>query len=260
MSSAARARQDQILQRMLKSDTVSVLELATSMGVSQATIRRDLRVLRDQGLLLRTHGGARQPSQSMYDMMTLDSSFEDQLRRNMDEKRRIGLAAAKMVVNDSFISLTPGTTTANVARCIVNRTGVTVVATAINIAMELSAREDLNVYVPGGFMRPNWFSLIGPATVAGIEEFLVDIAFVGVVGIHAERGLWSGNHDEAAVNRSMIRNARKCVVVADHSKISNLGSSRISDIETVDALITGVEAGDDDIAPFVSLGIEVLRV
>lgn len=260
MSLASRRRQDQILQRMLQQDAVSVQELSDAFSVSSATIRRDLRTLKERGMLMLTHGGAKPKNQSLYDGMLLDSSFEDQLRRNVDEKRRIGVAAAKLVENDSVISLTPGTTSASVGRSILNRTGVTVVVSAINIAMELSAREDLRVFIPGGYMRPNWFSLIGPSTLFDIRQFLADVAFIGVVGIDAERGLFSGNHDEAAVNRMMIENARRRVVVADHTKLGAVSAARIAEIDVVDTLITGVEASDEAIAPFANRGIEVRRV
>jgi DeoR family transcriptional regulator of aga operon len=137
--------------------------------------------------------------------------------------------------------------------------GVTMIVTSVNVAMELSNRQDVTVFVPGGFMRPSWFSLIGPAAIRALRDFYSDMVFIGVNGIDAEKGLTSGNPDEAAVNRALIEQAKRRIVVADHTKLGAVFHAVICPTSMIDTLITDSEATDDAIGPFQATGIEVIR-
>jgi DeoR family transcriptional regulator of aga operon len=238
---------------------VAVDELANRLHVSPATVRRDLKTLQQRGLLHRTHGGATPIGQSLYASLPLDSSFAEQVRQHASAKRRIGLAAAALVEDGDTVALTPGTTTTQVARSIHNRSGVTIIVTTANVALELSNRQDLTVFVPGGFLRPAWFSLVGSATIRAIRDFNIDKLFLGVNGIHPERGLTCGNHDEAAVNRALVEQARRKIVVADHTKLGAITSAVICATAMIDTLITDAEATDEVLAPFREMGIEVIQ-
>lgn len=259
MTDSPDERQERILQLMIHDNVVGVSDLARRLGVSPPTIRRDLKSLQQRGLLHRTHGGATPIDHSLYASLPLDSSYEEQVRRHANAKRRIGLAAASLVEDRDTVALTPGTTTAQVARSIHLRQGVTMIVTSVNVAMELSNRQDLTVFVPGGFMRPSWFSLIGPATIRAIRDFYTDKVFIGVNGIHAAKGLTSGNPDEAAVNRVLIEQAKRRIVVADHTKLGAVFQAAICPTAEVDTIITDSDAADDAIAPFEAMGIEVIR-
>ena len=259
MSDTPEGRQQRILELMIHDNVVAVSDLATRLKVSPPTIRRDLKSLQRRGLLHRTHGGATPIDQSYYASLPLDSSYEEQVRLHANAKRRIGLAAASLVEDRDTIALTPGTTTAQVARSIHHRHGVTLLVTSVNVAMELSNRQDLTVFVPGGFMRPSWFSLIGPATIRAIRDFYSDKVFIGVNGIHAEKGLTSANPEEAAVNRALIEQTNRRIVVADHTKLGGVFQAAICPTAEVDTIITDSDATDDAIAPFEALGIEVIR-
>lgn len=259
MTESPESRQQRILQSMIHDNVVAVAELADLLNVSPATVRRDLKLLQKRGLLHRTHGGATPVGQSFYASLPLDSSYEEQVRQYANAKRRIGLAAANMVRDGDVVALTPGTTTAQVARSIHHRKGVTIIVTSVNVAMELSNRQDLTVFVPGGFMRQSWFSLIGSATIRAIQDFYYDKVFIGVNGIHPEKGLTSGNHEEAAVNRALIEQSRQRIVVADHTKLGAVLNAVICPTTMIETLITDSEASDDAIAPFVAMGMEVIR-
>lgn len=259
MADTPEKRQERILHSMMHDNVVAVSELARLLQVSPATIRRDLKSLQKRGLLHRTHGGATPIDQSFYASLPLDSSFEEEVRKNANAKRRIGLAAAKLVEDRDTIALTPGTTTSQVARSIHLRQGITMIVTSVNVAIELSNRQDLTVFVPGGFMRPSWFSLIGPSTIRAIRDFYTDKVFIGVNGIHADKGLTSGNPEEAAVNRALIEQAAQRIVVADHTKLGAVFQAAICPTSMVHTLITDSDATDESIAPFEAMGIEVIR-
>ncbi|ACZ43354.1 transcriptional regulator, DeoR family [Thermobaculum terrenum ATCC BAA-798] len=253
-------RKEQILQRLLERAEVTVEELVEELGASPATIRRDLAELEREGLLRRTHGGASLAERMLYEPFLHDSSFEAQVRRESEAKRRIGLAAASLVADNETISLTPGTTTTQVARSIRHRRGITVITTTVNVAMELSNREDLTVFVAGGFLRGSWFSLVGSFTIRAVSEFFVDKVFIGVNGIHAEKGLTCWNAEEAAVNRALIEHAKQKIVVADHTKLGALATALICPTNWVDILITDTGAAEEAVQPFRDLGIEVILV
>jgi DeoR family transcriptional regulator of aga operon len=260
MAPTAADRAAAILREVQSRGEVRVEELAESLGVSAPTIRRDLSSLESQGLLQRTHGGAAVVRPVHYEAFAYDSSYLEQEGRHAEEKRRIGLAGADLVGDGETIGLTAGTTTTQVARSLRHRRGITVVTNTVNVAMELSRREDLSVTVVGGQLRGGWFSLVGAQAITGVRENFLDRVFIGVNAVDAERGLTCHHPEEAAVNRALVGQARERIVVADRSKLGKVVRCLICLTEEVHMLITDRDATDDEIAPFAERGIEVTRV
>jgi DeoR family transcriptional regulator of aga operon len=253
------ARATAIVEEVLREGEVSVEALSARLGVSLATVRRDLTALEEQGLVRRTHGGVKAVSPVAYDAFRHDSSFQEQEGRHADEKRRIGLAAAELVKDGETIGLSPGTTATQVARSLRHRKGITVVTNTVNVAMELCQREDLTVYVTGGYLRGGWFSLVGGPAASGVREVFLDKVFVGVNAIDAERGLSCLHPEEAAINRALVGQARERIVVADRSKLGRVVRCLICPTSEVHMLITDRDASDDEVRPFLAKGIEVRR-
>jgi DeoR family transcriptional regulator, aga operon transcriptional repressor len=251
-------RTEEILKELLRTGEVSVSDLVQQLNVSPATVRRALHSLERNGLLRRTHGGAVPLEPLLYESFRHVSSFQEQEKQRVDEKRRIGLAAAELVADGETITIGAGTTTTQVARSIRHRKGITIVTNAINIAMELSHRDDLKVMVTGGWVSGSWFALVGPGAIAGAGEMFVDKAFIGVDGIHAERGLTTNYPDQAAIHRAMIKQARRTIVVADHHKLGVVGTALICHLADIHTLITDRAAPADALATFSS--VEVVRV
>jgi DeoR family transcriptional regulator of aga operon len=260
MASTASDRAAAILREVQSAGEVSVEELSERLGVSPPTIRRDLSALEAQGLLSRTHGGATAVRPIHYEVFAYDSSYLEQEGRYAEEKRRIGLAAADLVGPGETVGLTAGTTVTQVARSLRHRRGIAVVTNTVNVAMELSRREDLSVTVVGGQLRGGWFSLVGAQALAAVRETFLDRVFVGVNAVDARRGLTCHHPEEAAVNRALVDQARERIVVADRSKLGRVVRCLICPTEEVQMLITDRDATDDDTAPFVDRGIEVRRV
>lgn len=254
-----KARQAQILRELHQTAWVSVDQLSRSLGVSAASVRRDLAALESQGLLRRTHGGAQPVGSLLYEPFRYDSSFKEQELRYADEKRRIGSAAADLVREGDTIGLTAGTTTTQLARALRHRRRITIVTNTVNVAMELADRVDLSVFVTGGLLRGGWFSLVGPVGLEAARTLFLDAVFIGVNGIDAEQGLTCHVPDEAAINRTLVRQARVRVAVADRSKLGVVTTSRICDIEDVHVLITDRDAPEASTAPFLAKGIDVRR-
>lgn len=252
-------RTEEILKELLRTGEVSVADLVRQLNVSPATVRRALRSLERKGLLRRTHGGAVPLEPLLYESFRHVSSFQEQEKHRVPEKRQIGLAAAELVADGETIAIGAGTTTTQVARSIRHRKGITIVTNAINIAMELSHRDDLKVMVTGGWVSGSWFALVGPGAIHSAGEMFVDKAFIGVDGIHAERGLTTNYPDQATIHRAMVKQAKRTIVVADHHKLGVVGAALICPITDVDTLITDKAAPDDAVAPFSSTAVEVLR-
>jgi DeoR family transcriptional regulator of aga operon len=255
----AQQRSEQILRLLQQSGEISAENLCSVLKVSIATVRRDLDELDQRGLLRRTHGGAKNIEPLLYEPFH-DSSFREQMELHAAEKRRIAIAAADLIQDGETICLAPGTTTTEVVRSLRHRKNITVVVNSVNMAMELSQHEDLRVVVIGGALRPNWFSLVGPLTELAMQQIFPDKLFLGVTGIHPERGLSCRNADAASAIRVMIRNAKQTIVVADHSKLQAVSTYQICPVEDVDLLITDSEASAAMIETLRASGVEVCLV
>lgn len=248
-----------ILEELLRTGQVSVEKLAKRCKVSAGTIRRDLGELEQRGLLRRNHGGAIPVEPMMYEPFRHVSSYHTQDRQSAAEKRRIGLTAAELVSDGEILAIGAGTTATQVARSVCLRRGLTILTNAVNVAMELSHRDDLKVFVTGGYLSGDWFALVGPSAIESASEMFVDKVFIGVDGIHIESGLTTNYPDQASIHRALMRQGRQKIVVADHRKIGAVGTALISPVEEIDVLITDRDATDNDIAPFIAKGIEVRR-
>jgi DeoR family transcriptional regulator, aga operon transcriptional repressor len=249
-----------ILTSLQQAGSVVVEDLAECFKVSVVTIRRDLDQLEQRGLLRRTHGGAVSIEPLFYEPFKKDRSFLEQVERQANEKRRIGRAAAALISPGETIAITPGTTTAEVIRGLPLNSRITVVTNTANIAMELSKRKDVNVFVTGGHLHGEWFSLVGPTAIRSLENMIIHTMFVGADGIDAEWGLSCFSSDEAELNAAMVRHARRHIAVVDHTKLGVVADWRICEAGKLKKLITDTGATDEMVAPFRNLGIEVMRV
>lgn len=249
-----------ILQRLRESGAATVDILCAELGVSVHTVRRDLDELHELGALRRIRGGAAQLEPMFYEPFRADVSFQEQVESFADEKRRIAKAAGAMVNDGDIVAMTAGTTTTETVRCLPMNRGLTVVTNTVNVAMELCKRRDLEVFVTGGNLRGTWFSLVGPRAIQSICRVSIDTLFIGVNGLDCARGLTCFNPDEADVNEAMVRQARRKIVVADHSKFGVVGKWLIAPTTAIDTIVTGHEADDAQVNLFRKQGISVILV
>jgi DeoR family transcriptional regulator, aga operon transcriptional repressor len=242
-----------ILEQLARDGTVTVADLAGQLGVSDATVRRDLQALGDQRLLERSHGGA----------VAHGTAHELPVRYRTgrsDEKQRIARAAAELVEDGTSVGLTGGTTTTEVARVLAPRSDLTVVTNALNIAAELAVRPNLKLIVTGGVARSASYELVGPLADATLQGVYVDLAFVGVDGIDAARGITTQNEIEAATNRGLIARAGRTVVVADGSKLGHVAFAFIAGLDAVDELLTNTDADAGEVERLRAAGLKVTLV
>ena len=261
MSSKTEQRAKEILRLLLSHGKTSIEELTEQFGTSSASIRRDLVRLEERGLVHRTHGGAMLADQAIYEPFRFDASFRDREERFAQEKQRIATVAAAMIVENETIGLGSGTTTALIARCLRQRSGLRVVTNALNIGMELSASHGILTTLTGGVMRwPGAFSLVGPGAVEALSVVVMDRVFLGVCGVDAVHGATTIEPDEAAVFRTMTRQAKHVVVVADSSKVDMVSPSVICPAGEIDVLITDDGIAEDAVERLTERGVKVVVV
>jgi DeoR family transcriptional regulator of aga operon len=254
-------RADQILRELRQKGSISLDELIAGLGASAASVRRDLAKLEAKGMVRRTHGGVTLVEPLLYEPFRYDSLFQLREQHRPAEKRKIGAAAAELILENETVGFTAGTTTTYVARNLRNRHNIRVITNAINIAMELSNCAGLKTFVTGGFVQ--WagsFSLIGQVALSSLSDIYLDRVFVSVCGIDPARGITVIEPEESLTFRAMIHQSKQTVVVADSSKIGIVTPALICPISNVHMLITDTRASDKAIAPFLERGIEVQRV
>jgi DeoR family transcriptional regulator of aga operon len=261
MSSHLNERAEKIMKFLLRSGTASIEAILAEVGSSAPSIRRDLVLLENRGLIRRTHGGATLVEPLLYEPFRYDSSFQAREQRFADEKRRIGLAAAELVQDNETIGLTAGTTATLVGRSLRHRHHLKIVTNAINIGMELCNQPGIRTSVTGGAISWVWsFSLAGQAALNFLNDVYMDKVFLSVLGLDPERGATTLEAEEALVFRKMLKQSKQVIVVADSSKLGAISPAFICPISDVHLLVTDTGASDATVAAFEERGVQVMRV
>ena len=230
MSASTRQRRERILSRVYETGHVAVRELAVSLAVSEATVRRDLRALAGENTVQLVHGGA-----SL--VRPYDFSFNSKLTRNMEAKRIIGRLAAELVADGDTIFLDSGTTCFQMAPFLKGRRGLKVIANSARLALELDT-PGLDVILVGGQYRPERMDTIGPLAVGMLEQLRGYVAFIGADGLSMDFGLTASDIESAHLYRMATRNAREVVLVADHSKFVSPSLFKIVDFDAISRVVT----------------------
>jgi DeoR/GlpR family transcriptional regulator of sugar metabolism len=231
----ARQRQAKILERVREDGAVRVADLVRELGVSDMTVRRDLEILDDRGLVEKVHGGAT----AIEGSAVFEPTFTAKSTLQQAEKDAIAEAAANLVEPGMALALSAGTTTYALAQRLVDIPRITVVTNSIRVTDVLhhNGRTDQTIILTGGVRTPSE-ALVGPFAVAALRTVHVDLVFVGVHGMDPHSGFTCPNLLEAETDRALIEAARRLVVVADHTKWGVIGISSIARLDQADVLIT----------------------
>lgn len=231
----AKERRAMILKMLEKENEVSVTKLSKSLGISEVTIRKDLTILQNQHLLVRTRGGAiRRPIENLNE----DTAISQKRMFNFHEKQRIGILAATLIKNGDHIVLDSGTTTLEIAKNLDRFTDLTILTNALNIAEELMKYKRFTVVMLGGHVRFNSHSTIGPIALKTLSHFTNYKLFLGVDSFSFENGISTPNMEEAMLNQAMISQASEVIAVFDSSKFNKRSFCHITNAENIHAIVT----------------------
>jgi DeoR family transcriptional regulator, glycerol-3-phosphate regulon repressor len=229
-------RQSDLLEEVRARGSVSVEALAERFGVTLQTVRRDVKLLSDEGLLARFHGGVRVPSST-----TENIAYRQRQKLNETAKQRIARAVAKSVPENCSLIINIGTTTEAIARELLRHKGLRVITNNLNVAAILSDNPDCEVIVAGGVVRSRDRGIVGEATVDFIAQFKVDIALIGISAIEADGTLRDFDYREVKVARAIIEHSREVWLAADHSKFNRPAMVELARLDQIDVLYTDAE-------------------
>jgi DeoR family transcriptional regulator of aga operon len=253
----AALRHDTIRRAIEVNGRVSIADLKDRLGVSEVTIREDLKHLESRGVLTRVRGGAVVSRNGAMEM-----SLEETSTTNHAEKMAIAARAAAMVENGQTIIIDVGSTTTEMAKALLPELSrVVVITNGLNIALILEALRGVSVIVTGGTLRPLQHSLVAPMGTLLLDQLKADVAFLGCNGVDQTRGFTNTNIAEAEIKQAMVRSAAKSVFLADHDKIGEVASAFVADISGADLLITDDRADSSVLSNLEGdgLAIEVVR-
>lgn len=259
ISNGTNKRYGAILEELLRNGRVTVEDLSQQLAVNASTIRRDLERMERENLLRRVHGGAVPIDTHSYSTYAHDLTFQENMNKQVEEKTRIALAAARLIESGDTIALSPGTSTTYLARTLrqLQIPNLTIVTNAVNIAMELAGLPGSNLTLTGGILLPDFFALVGPLAEQSLNQVFVAKAFLGVTGVSPEYGLTGPNQLEALTHRVTLQRAQHTFVLADSTKLGRVAFHSIAPITAMQTLITDTNASPEFIAKLKTLGIEV---
>jgi DeoR/GlpR family transcriptional regulator of sugar metabolism len=245
-------RQSQIRQLVEENGEISVARLNQILDVSEATIRRDLEQLSDQGWVIRTHGGAIRVEQGPVEL-----PIKHRMTENAAEKKRIGRAAASLVHEGDTIFLGSGSTVQAMVPHLLELDGLTVITNSLPVINQM-ARSSAELIVIGGMFRASEQSMVGHVAEQAIREFRADHAFMGIASIDVVQGLTSDFLPEAVTDRAILGIAPNCVIVADYSKFNRVSSVFLAPVTSANMVITDDKTPASTVLELREAGVEVL--
>ena len=226
-------RQSELLDEVRARGVMTVEALAERFGVTLQTVRRDVKLLAEAGLLARFHGGVRLPMST-----TENIAYRQRQDLHAEAKQRIARAVAAAVPEGCSLLINLGTTTEAVARELLRHRGLRVITNNLNVAAILADNPDCEVIVAGGVVRARDRGIVGEAAVDFIRQFKVDIALIGISGIEPDGSLRDFDYREVKVAQTIIEQAREVWLAADHSKFNRPAMVQLATLNQIGRLFT----------------------
>ncbi|MCG8508129.1 MAG: DeoR/GlpR family DNA-binding transcription regulator [Rhodospirillales bacterium] len=227
-----RDRRDAIFELVRRRGFVSIEALAVQFGVTSQTIRRDINSLCESNLLVRHHGGAGLPSS------IVNADFAAKRIFQLAEKEAIASAIANFVPDGATIFMTIGTTMEMVARALLKRSNLRIITNNLHAALALHPQTDFSVSIVAGTVRSHNGGIVGASAIETISQYRVDFAIIGTGAVDEDGTLLDFYADEVAVSQAMMKNARKVILAADHSKFTRSAVVRQGSLTDVSAVFT----------------------
>lgn len=249
----ANQRREKILELLREDGSAKVINLAKIFKVSEVTIRQDLEKLESEGYIHREHGGA-----FLKNVEASVKSFTLFHQENLEKKQIIGRKAAELIEKGETIILDSGSTTTEIAKNLIGRSGLTVITNALNIALMLGAEPGIEVIVTGGEFKPPTLSLTGQKAAIFFEDIHVDKLFLATAGISLRSGLTYPSLSDIVVKKAMIEAADVTYLVADSTKIGKNAFASLGALSLINYIITDPEIDESHLQLFRDNEIELI--
>ncbi len=246
-----RERRNQIAEMLEIKPTIQNSEIMERFGISIETVRRDLEFLEKEGVLERVYGGAVKKS-----FMNSEPAYKRRLNTSHEEKELISKEAQRFIDESDTIFFDIGTTVGLIAERVEKNKNITAFTNSLRTAIVLAER-NFKVFLPGGQLRCDELSLSGSMTELNMESFNIDKAFIGAAGIDKD-GITDFIESEAYLRKKIIKNARKVIVVADHTKFSVRAMCNICTSAEIDVLITDEKAPKKILRELENQGVKII--
>jgi DeoR/GlpR family transcriptional regulator of sugar metabolism len=233
---------------------LSVAELAELTGASDMTIRRDLEVLSERGMLERYRGGARSVT-----LRGEEPPFAVRAQEGLEVKRRIAAEVAALISDGEAVLIDSGTTCLEVARALAHRR-LTIMPLSLHAANALTGAPQLKLLLPGGEPRGGELALTGPLTEASLAALRFDTAVIGCCGLNTAHGLTAYDLADAAIKRAAIAAAHRVIAVADADKFARTGMAFVAPITAFDAIVTDDDAPSQETDAMAAAGVAIRMV
>jgi DeoR/GlpR family transcriptional regulator of sugar metabolism len=248
-------RRIKMLERIAADQAVEVSSLAREFGVSEMTIRRDLRRLDRDGFVRRTYGGA--TTRVIRAPGALAVTQNARMLHHAQEKSRIALRAAELTAGARVMFIGVGSTVEQFAGLTPPHSGLLVITPSLVIASLLGTRR-VEVIIAGGMVRQDELSCVGPAAVECVQRYNTELAVIGAAGVSARRGITDLDDQEAGVIRAALERTERIVVLADGSKFGDVALSTVVPIERVSVIVTDASADAAEVERITREGVEVI--
>jgi DeoR/GlpR family transcriptional regulator of sugar metabolism len=247
-------RQTYIRNLVEEQGRVTVPELSAHLDVSEATIRRDLEELNGNGWVRRTHGGAVRAERA-----SKEPPMMQRISEQLNEKQRIGLAAAGLIKDGQTVFLGSGTTVLEVAKALSDEIQLTVITNSLPVVNQLASYPNVELIVIGGMLRPSELSMVGHIAEQAVKEFRADKVFLGMHAIDAHHGFTNDFLPETMTDRAILGIAPQAVIVADHTKFGRVSSVLVAPITAANVLVTDQNAPSVCVEELIEIGVEVIQ-
>lgn len=247
-------RRLRIAEMLAGQRTVTAATLMQSLGVTAATVRRDLAALEEEGVLVRSHGGAVSRTLST----TFQLSYEALLRRKREEKEAIALEAERMILDGDTLFLEGSSTVYLLVQHLLRKNRLTVVTNSPPILVQFQQSGIASVICTGGDLERDTFYLSGAFTLRALREIRVDKAILGVSAIDPAYGIWTARQSEAEVKKQIVKAATTRIALADHSKFGRPSFAYVGPITEINTLITDSGVDPKVLSDIRQLGVSVV--
>lgn len=230
-------REKEILDFLSKKSPLTIEELAVMLHVSEVTVRRDLAALEKRGLIVRNRGGASLPE------LGFEPMFNQRQKKNLDLKQKIAKYATEQIREGEVIALDMGTTTAELAKELVKKVGITVFTASFQVASILSKSSN-QVYMIGGLIRKSEMSMVGSIALETIMKFNFDRFYLGLAGVSNEAGPTDYSIEETEIKRAFIARSKEVIALVDKTKFGTSSLVKVCEFDQINEIITN--KGDYD--------------